>query len=178
MQVSIRGGASSFRITAMDAEEYPELPDVSSIPAEVAQKAKFMLVSLPANPVGSVGTPELYREIVDFCRANDILLVHDNAYSDIFDGEGITAGNHSNSSVHGMEQTIDIAGWDFTGLCFTNLVDFDALWGHRRNPIGYGEEIERFDKKLGELLPLLGQKDLLILTADHGNEPNSRYYSA
>ena len=63
------------------------LPDVSSIPAEVAQKAKFMLVSLPANPVGSVGTPELYREIVDFCRANDILLVHDNAYSDIiFDG--------------------------------------------------------------------------------------------
>ena len=63
------------------------LPDVSSIPAEVAQKAKFMLVSLPDNPVGSVGTPELYREIVDFCRANDILLVHDNAYSDIiFDG--------------------------------------------------------------------------------------------
>ena len=59
------------------------LPDVSSIPAEVAKKAKFMLVSLPANPVGSVGTPELYREIVDFCRANDILLVHDNAYSDI-----------------------------------------------------------------------------------------------
>ena len=63
------------------------LPDVSSIPAEVAKKAKFMLVSLPANPVGSVGTPELYREIVDFCRTNDILLVHDNAYSDIiFDG--------------------------------------------------------------------------------------------
>ena len=63
------------------------LPDVSSIPAEVAQKAKFMLVSLPANPVGSVGTPELYREIVDFCRTNDIFLVHDNAYSDIiFDG--------------------------------------------------------------------------------------------
>lgn len=63
------------------------LPDVSSIPAEVAKQAKFMLVSLPANPVGSVGTPELYKEIVDFCRTNDILLVHDNAYSDIiFDG--------------------------------------------------------------------------------------------
>ena len=63
------------------------LPDVSSIPAEVAKKAKFMLVSLPANPVGSVGTPDLYKEIVDFCRTNDILLVHDNAYSDIiFDG--------------------------------------------------------------------------------------------
>ena len=91
--------------------------------------------------------------------------------SDIFDGEGITAGNHSNSSIHGMEQTIEIAGQNFTGLCFTNLVDFDALWGHRRNPVGYGEEIERFDKKLGELLPLLGEKDLLIITADHGNDP-------
>ena len=91
--------------------------------------------------------------------------------SDIFDGEGITACNHSHSSVHGMEQTIEIAGREFTGLCFTNLVDFDALWGHRRNPVGYGEEIERFDRKLGELLPLLGQKDLLIITADHGNDP-------
>ena len=70
-----------------------------------------------------------------------------------------------------MEQTIDIAGRDFKGLCFTNLVDFDALWGHRRNPIGYGEEIERFDVKLGELLKVLREDDLLILTADHGNDP-------
>ena len=72
------------------------LPDVSSIPAEVAQKAKFMLVSLPANPVGSVGTPELYREIVDFCRDNDILLVHDNAYSDII-FDGVKGGSIFNS---------------------------------------------------------------------------------
>lgn len=91
--------------------------------------------------------------------------------SDIFDGEGITESNHSDSSVHGMEQTIAIAARNFKGLCFTNLVDFDALWGHRRNPIGYGEEIERFDRKLGELLPLLRQEDLLIITADHGNDP-------
>ena len=63
------------------------LPDVSAIPEEVARKAKFMLVSLPANPVGSIGTPELYAQLVDFCRKYDILLVHDNAYSDIiFDG--------------------------------------------------------------------------------------------
>lgn len=91
--------------------------------------------------------------------------------NDIFVGEGITESNHSNSSVHGMQQTIDIAKRDFKGLCFTNLVDFDALWGHRRNPVGYGEEIEKFDKKLGELLPLLREDDLLILTADHGNDP-------
>ena len=91
--------------------------------------------------------------------------------NDIFVGEGITERNHSDSSVHGMQQTIDIAKRDFKGLCFTNLVDFDALWGHRRNPVGYGEEIEKFDKKLGELLPLLREDDLLILTADHGNDP-------
>ena len=91
--------------------------------------------------------------------------------ADIFCEEGITQGNHSNSSVHGMEQTIDIAKSDFTGLCFTNLVDFDALWGHRRNPVGYAQEIEKFDVKLGELLPLLNDDDMVILTADHGNDP-------
>ena len=91
--------------------------------------------------------------------------------NDIFVGEGITESNKSKSSVHGMEQTIDIAGRDFTGLCFTNLVDFDALWGHRRNVEGYAKEIEKFDENLGKLLPLLNDDDLLILTADHGNDP-------
>lgn len=90
---------------------------------------------------------------------------------DIFDSEGITASNRSTSSVHGMEQTIEIAKTDFTGLCFVNLVDFDALWGHRRDPIGYAKELERFDEKLGELLPLLHEDDLLMITADHGNDP-------
>ena len=94
--------------------------------------------------------------------------------ADIFDGEGITEANKSKSSVHGMEQTIELAGRDFTGLCFVNLVDFDALWGHRRNVQGYAEELERFDVKLGQLLPLLRQDDLLILTADHGNDPTYR----
>ena len=91
--------------------------------------------------------------------------------NDIFAGQGITKTWHSDSSVHGMEQTIDAAKTDFEGLCFVNLVDFDALWGHRRDPIGYGQEIERFDVKLGELLPLLRDDDLLMLTADHGNDP-------
>lgn len=91
--------------------------------------------------------------------------------ADIFDGEGITESNKSKSSVHGMEQTIEIAQRDFTGLCFVNLVDFDALWGHRRNPEGYAQELEKFDVKLGELLPLLREDDLLIITADHGNDP-------
>lgn len=91
--------------------------------------------------------------------------------NDIFDGEGVTESHKSKSSVHGMEQTIEIANKDFIGLCFVNLVDFDALWGHRRNPQGYAEEIEKFDKNLGVLLSKLREDDLLILTADHGNDP-------
>lgn len=91
--------------------------------------------------------------------------------NDIFVGEGITASHKSKSSVQGMEQTIEIAKSDFNGLCFVNLVDFDALWGHRRNVEGYAKELERFDEKLGELLPLLKEDDLLMITADHGNDP-------
>ncbi len=90
---------------------------------------------------------------------------------DIFDGEGITEAYKSTSSVHGMEQTIELAEKEFTGLCFVNLVDFDALWGHRRNPEGYGQELERFDVKLGEFLGKMRDDDLLIITADHGNDP-------
>ena len=90
---------------------------------------------------------------------------------DIFVGEGITESLHSQSSVNGMEQTVEIAERDFHGLCFTNLVDFDALWGHRRNPQGYGREIEKFDVGLGNLLEVMRPDDLLIITADHGNDP-------
>lgn len=91
--------------------------------------------------------------------------------NDIFCGEGITETYHSKSSVHGMEQTIEICGKEFEGLCFVNLVDFDALWGHRRDVKGYAEEIEKFDKNLGVLMEGLRDDDLLILTADHGNDP-------
>lgn len=90
---------------------------------------------------------------------------------DIFDGEGITEGHKSRSSVHGMEQTIELAETDFHGLCFVNLVDFDAKWGHRRNPKGYAKELEAFDQKLGTLMEILREDDLLIITADHGNDP-------
>lgn len=90
---------------------------------------------------------------------------------DIFSGSGITRSYKSKSSVEGMEQTIGLARENFEGLCFVNLVDFDALWGHRRNPQGYAKELERFDEKLGKLLEELSADDLLILTADHGNDP-------
>ena len=91
--------------------------------------------------------------------------------ADIFNNQGITEKYHSDSSVQGMEQTIESAKRDFHGLTFVNLVDFDALWGHRRNPEGYGRELEKFDEKLTQLLPLIREDDLLMITADHGNDP-------
>ena len=90
---------------------------------------------------------------------------------DIFDGEGITEAYKSKSSVHGMEQTIDMQKKDFHGLVFTNLVDFDALWGHRRNTEGYAKELEKFDRNLGIFLENMRDDDLLMITADHGNDP-------
>ena len=111
------------------------------------------------------------KTALDALKAGGYDVISVGKIFDIFDGEGLTESNKSQNSVHGMEQTIDIAMRDFTGLCFTNLVDFDALWGHRRNPEGYAQEIEKFDVKVGELLQLLKDDDLVIITADHGNDP-------
>lgn len=111
------------------------------------------------------------RTTLNVLKDNDFDVISVGKINDIFDGEGITESNKSKSSVHGMEQTIEIADRDFKGLCFVNLVDFDALWGHRRNPKGYAEELEKFDLNLGVLLGKLREDDLLIITADHGNDP-------
>ncbi len=92
--------------------------------------------------------------------------------NDIFVGEGITDFVRSKTSVNGMDQTVDYAKRDdWKGLCFTNLVDFDALWGHRRNPLGYARELEKFDVGLENLMNAMKEDDLVILTADHGNDP-------
>lgn len=111
------------------------------------------------------------KTVLNSLQDNGYDVISVGKINDIFDGEGITQSNRSTSSVHGMEQTIDLVKEEFTGLCFVNLVDFDALWGHRRDPIGYGKELEKFDEKLGILLEQLKDDDLLILTADHGNDP-------
>ena len=90
---------------------------------------------------------------------------------DIFDGEGVSEAYKSTSSHHGMEQTLELTQKDFTGLCFVNLVDFDAKWGHRRNPQGYAQELEDYDQLLQNFLSQLREDDLVIITADHGNDP-------
>ncbi|MBQ6817951.1 MAG: phosphopentomutase [Bacilli bacterium] len=111
------------------------------------------------------------KTVLDTLKENNYDVISVGKIYDIFNGQGITDAHKSKSSVHGMEQTIDLAKTDFHGLVFTNLVDFDALWGHRRDPKGYAQELENFDVKLGELMEEMKDDDLLIITADHGNDP-------
>lgn len=91
--------------------------------------------------------------------------------SDIFNEEGITESVRTTSNMDGVDKLLDVMKKEFTGLSFLNLVDFDALYGHRRDPIGYGKALEEFDARLDEIFAALQADDLLILTADHGNDP-------
>lgn len=90
---------------------------------------------------------------------------------DIFSGEGITASYPTKSNQHGIEETLKHLAGDFSGMLFTNLVDFDSLYGHRRDPQGYARALEEFDAALPALLSKVGENDLLVITADHGNDP-------
>ena len=94
--------------------------------------------------------------------------------SDIFNGKGITKSVHTTSNMDGIDKTIDAMKENFDGFIFTNLVDFDSKYGHRRDPVGYGKAIEAFDERLPEIIETLGEDDVLILTADHGNDPMAK----
>ena len=112
------------------------------------------------------------RTVMNILEDNGFMTSCVGKIGDIFDQYGVTKTQKTVSNEDGMDKTIQEAKeHDFTGICFTNLVEFDSEYGHRRNPIGYGECIERFDKRVKELLPYLKDDDLLIITADHGNDP-------
>lgn len=91
--------------------------------------------------------------------------------NDIFNGNGITDFVRTKSNMDGVDQLLKVMEKDFTGLSFTNLVDFDALFGHRRDVAGYGKAIEEFDARLPEIFEAMEEEDLLMITADHGNDP-------
>ncbi|NLY80623.1 MAG: phosphopentomutase [Lysinibacillus sp.] len=91
--------------------------------------------------------------------------------SDIYNNEGVTESVRTKNNMDGMDKLVEVLQKEFHGLSFLNLVDFDALYGHRRDPIGYGKALEEFDSRLPEVLQLLKENDLLIITADHGNDP-------
>ncbi len=91
--------------------------------------------------------------------------------SDIFNGKGVSISVPNKSDMNGVDNTIEALGKDFDGLIFTNLVDFDAKYGHRRDPVGYGRNIEMFDARLPEILEALAADDVMFICADHGNDP-------
>lgn len=94
--------------------------------------------------------------------------------ADIFDNEGITKSTRIKNNQDGCLKTLEVMKEDFNGLCFVNLVDFDMEYGHRRDPIGYGKAIEDFDVYLGQMKELLTERDILMICADHGNDPTYR----
>lgn len=111
------------------------------------------------------------KTILETLKENDYSVIGVGKINDIFNGVGITETYKTKSNEHGMDETINLLNKDFNGLCFVNLVDFDAVYGHRRDAVGYAKCLESFDRQLGVLLNNLKEDDLLILTADHGNDP-------
>lgn len=109
--------------------------------------------------------------VLNYLKDADYDVIAIGKIRDIFEGEGITEFYKTKSNQDGMDRTIEMARKDFTGICFVNLVDFDALFGHRRDAIGYAKSVEEFDSDLARLLPHLNENDLLIICADHGNDP-------
>ena len=111
------------------------------------------------------------RTVMDSLKdaGNDVIAV--GKINDIFNGQGITDYVRTKSNMDGVDKLLDVMKTDFTGMSFTNLVDFDALYGHRRDTPGYAKAIEDFDGRLPEILAALEEDDLLMITADHGNDP-------
>ena len=111
------------------------------------------------------------KTVLDSLKDNGKDVIAVGKINDIFNGQGITETVRTKNNMDGVDQLLKVMDKDFTGLSFTNLVDFDALYGHRRDPQGYAQAIEDFDQRIPEILAALKEDDLLIITADHGNDP-------
>jgi phosphopentomutase len=111
------------------------------------------------------------RTVMSELKDADFDVIAIGKISDIYDGEGVTKSLRTVSNMDGMDKLVETLDMDFTGISFVNLVDFDALYGHRRDPEGYGKALEEYDARLPEVFAKLREEDLLIITADHGNDP-------
>lgn len=162
-----------------------ELYDICEKTRALMMKEEWLVGRIIARPFkGEVGS--FYRTsnrhdyalqpsadtVLDYLKDNNYETISVGKIYDIFDTKGLSENNKSKSNEDGMDITIDILNnRDFKGLCFVNLVDFDANYGHRRNPVGYLEALERFDLQLGQVLCDMNDDDLIMLVADHGNDP-------
>ncbi|MGG5253724.1 phosphopentomutase [Neobacillus sp. SM06] len=161
-----------------------ELYTICKIARELTLDEKYMVGRVIARPF--IGKPGSFkrtanrhdyalkpfgRTVMNELKDSGFDVIAIGKISDIYDGEGVTNAIRTVSNMDGMDKLIDTLKMDFTGLSFVNLVDFDALYGHRRDPIGYGKALEEFDARLPEVFAKMEKDDLLIITADHGNDP-------
>ncbi|WP_028783107.1 phosphopentomutase [Thalassobacillus devorans] len=161
-----------------------ELYEICEIARELTLDEKYMVGRVIARPfVGKPGaferTPNRHdyalkpfgRTVMNEMKDEGLDVIALGKISDIYDGEGVTEAIRTTDNMDGMDQLVASMDKDFRGLNFLNLVDFDAKFGHRRDPQGYGEALEAFDARLPQVLEKLKEEDLLLITADHGNDP-------
>ncbi|MGP3559922.1 MULTISPECIES: phosphopentomutase [Geobacillus] len=167
-----------------DVVPLEELYRICEIARELTRDEPYMVGRVIARPF--IGTPGRFertanrhdyalkpfgRTVMNELKDAGYDVIAIGKIADIYDNEGVTQSLRTASNMDGMDKLIDTLSMDFTGLSFVNLVDFDAKYGHRRDPQGYGDALEEFDTRLAEVLPRLTADDLLIITADHGNDP-------
>ncbi|MRH43534.1 phosphopentomutase [Aquibacillus halophilus] len=161
-----------------------ELYEICELARKLTKAPEYMVGRVIARPfIGNPGaferTPNRHdyalkpfdRTVMNELKDANYDVISIGKISDIYDGEGVTKSLRTVSNMDGMDKLIETMDSDFTGLSFLNLVDFDAIYGHRRDPQGYGDALEEFDARLAEVLEKLNEDDLLIITADHGNDP-------
>ncbi|WP_102345696.1 phosphopentomutase [Bacillus sp. Marseille-P3661] len=161
-----------------------ELYKICEIARKLTLDEKYMVGRIIARPF--IGTPGKFertsnrhdyalkpfaRTVMNELKDNNLDVIAVGKISDIFDGEGVTKSLRTVSNMDGMDRLMDTFAMDFEGLSFLNLVDFDAKYGHRRDPKGYGIALQEFDQRLTEVLAAMKEDDLLMITADHGNDP-------
>jgi phosphopentomutase len=161
-----------------------ELYRICEIARELTLDEKYMVGRVIARPfIGQPGAFErtsnrhdyalkpFGRTVMNELKDEGYSSIAIGKISDIYNGEGVTDTVRTQSNMDGMNKLLQTMNEQFTGLSFVNLVDFDAIYGHRRDPIGYGKALEEFDARLPEVFEKLQKDDLLIITADHGNDP-------
>ncbi|SIS37018.1 phosphopentomutase [Salimicrobium flavidum] len=161
-----------------------ELFEICEFTRELTRDEKYMVGRVIARPfIGKPGEFErtsnrhdyalkpFGKTVMNDLEDEDYDVVALGKISDIYDGEGVTEAIRTDDNDDGMDKFIKSMDEDFNGLNFLNLVDFDAKFGHRRDPEGYGKALEAFDERLPQVLEKMNDDDLLIITADHGNDP-------
>lgn len=179
---------SVFQIAAHeDVISVEELYRICKIAREMLNQPKYNIGTVIARPfIGNSAenftrtyhrkdyeSETFGRTMLDVLKENEKEVIAIGKIQDLFSGRGITKAIHTEGNEDGIQKTIEEIKKDSEGLIFTNLVDFDMLYGHRNNVEGYAKALEYFDSKLPEIMNAMNQEDVLIITADHGNDPTT-----